>query len=177
MNIRMRYAVHFLCWWKSVSKIQDPVTITCPSETSAATHHLPDDIARECLQGQHKPLNPHSQKLLAASARKPKVPAEVKQAAGNKQKAPKPKASGKAKAAKASAKAKTKKHKVEVSSAEPKQQTAREQARVSYNDAKKEFFKGFLNQNLLFLFASSEFMSSYTAELMTRGCEFNSPEA
>ena len=40
---------------------------------SASTEHLPEALVNLCLGKESAPLNPHSQRLLSAAARKPKV--------------------------------------------------------------------------------------------------------
>ena len=119
-----------------------------------SSEHLSAQLAKDIAAGQHKPLNPHSQKLLAAAARKPKIPAPLEnEGTGKKPKRgteAQPKAKGKAKAkakpTKEAAEAKTKKKKAQVSvKAAAPQQANREDARVKYMTAKNKFLKTLLD--------------------------------
>ena len=102
--------------------------------SGAESHHLPPELVATCTAGRQHPLNPHRQKLLAASARKPakveKKPDEPEHSA---------KAKGKAKAKAAKAKIDLKVHQDNPAT------SAREAAKVAYNDAKRKFMEKFLN--------------------------------
>lgn len=87
---------------------------------------LPEDLAKMCLEAKQNPVNPHSQRLLSASARAAKVDSS---------KDPKAKTAAKAKA-KTKAKAKAK---VSVSAPEDKQSP-----KDIYMTAKRKFMDEFL---------------------------------
>lgn len=116
----------------------------------STTQHLPDHVAETALLGLQRPMNPHSQRILAASLRPvklkpeeggPKAKAKAKakgkaKAAAKSKAAPNPKATpspkGKA-AAKPKAKAK--------SQLSPKQAEKRGEAKDTWMTAKNEFQK------------------------------------
>ena len=102
--------------------------------------HLPDHLANMCLEPMQKPVNPHRQRLLAASSRAAKVDIDGKAAPKSKGKAKakngeeKKEAKPKAKA-KAKAKAKSQCKKVEMKTS----------AKDVYTNAKKAFMEAFLD--------------------------------
>ena len=124
---------------------KDPFYLKLPNKTvSNDASHLPDHLAKMCARALQKTINPHRQRLLAASKRVAKVetaageaPSEAKPAKAKAKAKAKGKASAKSKAkAKATAKVKA----VKVSVAE-----IREKAQKDYNEAKKSFMEKFLD--------------------------------
>ena len=115
---------------------KDSFVLKFPREEISTTEHLPDHLANMCIGATQTPLNPHRQRMLAASARKPKVPS----AGGPAEEGAKPKGRGKAKAkAKATPK-------VSAAPKEPSRQAeVQRAARESYQTAKKNFMDKLLS--------------------------------
>ena len=116
---------------------KDGFYLTLPNKSGSAALHLPDRCMDNMLEGTlQKPINPHRQKLLAASKRAAKVEPVSEAAKASKVKA-KAKASGTRKAAPQVPK---------VSAAEIKQK-----AKVDYMKAKDGFMGTFLDLRYLTL--------------------------
>jgi len=118
---------------------KDSFVLKFPHEEISTTEHLPDHLANMCVQATQTPLNPHRQRLLAASARKAKVPSGPGGPAVEAAKKPQTKSKAKAKAkAKATPKV----------SAAPKAPTCQTEvqkaARDAYQTARKSFMDKFL---------------------------------
>jgi hypothetical protein len=124
---------------------KDPFYLKLPTKTvSNDASHLPDHLAKMCAGALQKPINPHKQRLLAASKRA----AKVETAAGEAPSETTPKAKAKAKAkGKASAKNKAAKAKAvpKVKAVKASDAEIREKAQKDYNEAKKGFFEKFLD--------------------------------
>lgn len=116
--------------------------------------HLPDHLAKMCEAATQKPVNPHRQRLLAASSRVAKVETPAPKSASEKAKPKKPK---KAKVDKEQEKAevKTQKPKKKAKAkATPKVSPApptdmKSKAKDDYQNAKQSFLHSFLDTQYL----------------------------
>lgn len=121
----------FVLWYVVVSDSKASFYLKIPKKNESGGDHLPDQCATMMAGAIQQPLNPHRQKLLAASKRAPKVEK------GD------PKAKAKAKA-KGKAKAKPSPTVPKVSAAEMKAKAKRD-----YAAAKDSFFESFLDKPFL----------------------------
>ena len=113
-----------------------------------------------CAGAVQKPINPHKQRLLAASKRVTKVETTAGEAPSETK--PKAKAKGKPSAKnKAKAKACPKVKAVKVSDAE-----IREKAQKEYNGAKKNFFETFLDYQRFFFLQTNHVCKHWPVKRM-----------
>ena len=125
--------------------------------TSARRTHLPDHLADMCAKAVQRPINPHCQKLLAASKRPAKVTAVTEDGKAKGKGKGKEKGKGKGKGKGNGDQAKGGKANKPKAKAKPKAVPkvracdSKEKAKDAYQAAKKTFMSSFLDNDVLLM--------------------------